>query len=87
MKTRTDDRLSRAASVILKFGLAEQEIAEDLHAFFAPSECYADTYRWHEKQLTTALNALGFADEDEVQFALDERGVSLHNSIYRAITH
>jgi len=87
MKTRTDDQLSRAASVILKFELDGIELADDLHAYFAPSECYADTYRWHEKRLTAALNALGFADENAVRFALDERGISLHNLISRAITH
>jgi hypothetical protein len=50
--------------VLSSIGEAEAEMSRDLHAYYAPSECYTDAYRshgeWAKRKVKRASDQLNF---------------------------
>jgi hypothetical protein len=64
------DNLSRCVTALCKFGRSTIDSWADLQMFHAPSECYADTARYLDRQANDIAKDFGYDDTDAVYDAL-----------------
>jgi len=73
---KADDKLSRAASVLMRRAREESEACDDLDAFHAPSECAALVFENWDRETDRQVSACG-VDPDQLHDLIVERTTEL----------
>jgi hypothetical protein len=73
IEKKKNKHLSGVCSALYALRRGEDSIAEDMRAFGAPSECYADAYRGYERRRQEIIEESGFLCEEVLRGVINLR--------------